>query len=222
MKKLYVYDENQSNFVTYKRKYKRWIVTVLTTLMIGFLSGLFVNIRNTELVYLTEYSSENLPIGSEVWKDSVFSNYSKRAKIYLEAKAPKSPIKAEMLTLAAHNLYDSTGILLPVELALAQAQIESSMGTKGKSPVNNPFNVGEYDNGTVMWFDNTYKGIEAYYFLIAKNYMRCKSLDMLFKNFTNCSGKRYASSLGYEEEISKQYRYIRNFIDNSIEKKKKK
>jgi hypothetical protein len=222
MRNVYMYDAEQCKFVVRKPKYKSWIVAILASLLIGFIAGNFIKITDSTLVYIFDYQTKDLPIGSEVWKDSVFKHYTERAEIYLSEKAPKSPIKAEMLTLAAHNVYDSTGVLVPVEFALAQAQIESSMGTKGKSPVNNPFNVGEYDNGTVMWFDNTYKGIEAYYFLIVKNYLRCKSLDMLFKNFTNCNGKRYASNPDYEAEISKQYYYTQKFIDNRLEEKKNK
>lgn len=194
---------------------------MLVSFSIGYLSSIFAykhyDYHNTSIVP-TDISQ--LPIGSQQWRDSVFADYERRAEIYLKLKYPKSPIKAGMLALAAHNAYDSTGILVPVEFALTQAQIESSMGTKGRSPVNNPFNIGEYDSGTVMWFDSTFDGIQAYYYFITKNYLRCKSLDMLFKNFTNCSGKRYASKPTYEGEVSNQYNYIRRFIDREVVKLK--
>lgn len=159
-----------------------------------------------------------LPIGSLGWKDSVFNEYENRAKIYLsQNKFKKTPIKAEMLRLAAYNSYELTGILLPVELALAQAKFESGMGTKGRSPINNPFNVGEYDSGTVMWFDNTYSGIEAYYFFMTKNYLSCiENLDNLFNNFVNCDGKRYASDTLYESKIRKEYKNIELYINKKI------
>ena len=216
MKKLYVYDKDDINFIPHKPNYAKRFGIFFLILAIGFVLGNMIRITDSMIIYIHDYQTKTLPIGSDIWKDSVFKQYTIRAEIYLSEKAPNSPIKPEMLTLAAHNVYDSTGILIPVEFALAQAQIESSMGTKGRSPVNNPYNVGEYDSGTVKWFNNTYEGIEAYYFLLAKNYMKCKSIDMLFKNFSNCSGKRYASNLEYEVEVSKQYYYIQKFIDNRI------
>jgi hypothetical protein len=165
--------------------------------------------------------SQELTIGSQEWKDSVFTDYELRAEIYL-SKFDDTPIEAGMLKLAAYNAYDSTGIILPVELALTQAQLESSMGTKGRSPVNNPYNVGEYDSGTVIWFDNTFDGVQAYYYLMVNNYLKCKSLKTLLKSFTNCNGNRYASKPTYEAEVKKQINYIKKYTDNEIKKKYKK
>lgn len=216
MKKLYVYDQKQIQFVPYKPNYKWHLIAATVLLTLGYVLGNVFQLTERALVYIQDYQTETMPIGSEVWKDSVFRYYEERAEIYISKKYPKSPIKPGMLALAAHNVYDSTGILIPVEFALAQAQIESSMGTKGRSPVNNPYNVGEYDSGTVKWFDNTYDGIEAYYFLLARDYMQCKSLDMLFKNYSNCNGHRYASNPNYEKELKQQYLYIQKYIDNRI------
>lgn len=222
MKKIYHFDPVTLKYKPAKGYFLRMIKMVLITSLMFFSLGYFLAFSGNSLTYIVDYQTKTLPIGSDVWKDSVFSDYEKRAKIYLTSKYPNSPIEPGMLALAAHNAYDSTGILVPVEFALTQAQLESSMGTKGRSPVNNPFNIGEYDSGTVMWFDSTFDGIQAYYYFVTRNYLKCKSLDMLFKNYTNCNGHRYASKPTYEVEVKKQYLYILNFIDKKISSKESK
>jgi len=151
------------------------------------------------------------------WIDSVFTDYNKRATIYLSRDIfENSPIKPYMLTSAAKDQYLATGVFLPVELALAQAKIESSMGTKGRSPKTNPFNIGEYDSQTAMRFKNTYEGIKAYYRFMTNNYLKCKNVDELLKQFTNCNHLRYASANGYEDKIAKEINHIRRYIDKNM------
>jgi len=212
MKRLYYFDDKSTRFIQYNRK-SYLLMTIVVSIFIGIIVG--TQLTTTITKYIS--TSNNKMIGTPEWVDSTFQNYEKRAEIYL-SKYDKSPIKPAMLRLAAHNAYDSTGVILPVELALAQAQIESSMGTKGRSPINNPFNVGEYDNGTVLYYDNTFEGIQAYYYLMCRVYLRCKDVDILFKNFTNCNGKRYASSPNYEIKVEQQFNNIQRYIDNRIYK----
>ena len=212
MKKIYYYDEKSIQFKQYSLRNK-FILFTLLSLGIGVGVGSFLSPTITQYIS----TSNNKMIGTQEWVDSTFQNYEQRAEIYLK-KFKNTPIKAHMLRLAAHNAYDSTGILLPVELALAQAQMESSMGTKGRSPKNNPYNVGEYDNGTVLYFENTFEGIQAYYYLMCRNYLGCKEVDILFKNFTNCHGNRYASKPSYEIEVEKQFLYVKKYINNRIYK----
>jgi len=166
-------------------------------------------------------SKHDIIMGSNEWKDSVFNDYQVRADLYLKRPEFKNtPIKAEVLTLAAHNAYISSGILLPVELCLAQCQWESGMGMKGRSPVNNPFNIGEYDTGTVLWFDNTFEGTQAYFNFMCNNYLKCKPLGKLFNSFTNCNNKRYASNPEYEKHVTGQYYYIKRWINKELIRKR--
>ena len=225
MFKLFKFNEVNLRYerISLFSKFKLFIYILLITLLsfcFGYFSSIIVfehyEYKQTDL-YLKDI--KHLPIGSDQWKDSLFNDYEFRAKIYLsQPKFKLSSIKAPMLRLAAYNMYEETGIVLPVELSLAQAQIESSMGTKGRSPVNNPYNIGEYDSGTVMWFNDTYDGIEAYYRFMCKNYLKCKSLDILFKSFTNCGGKRYASNPEYEVKVSSLYYSTKRYIDTEIKK----
>lgn len=198
---------------------KNWLIfKLIGFVFISFLIGYFVGYQNTPIqkeIVINKH--QVVPVGSQEWKDSVFTDYQERAAVYLNQERWKnSPIKPDMLVLAAYNAYDSSGVLLPVELALAQAQLESSMGMKGRSPDKNPYNVGEYDSGTVMWFETTFDGIQAYYYFMVRDYLKCKSINTLFKSFTNCNGKRYASNPEYEIKVSKQYDYIKRYIDNRI------
>lgn len=220
MKKKFVFNENNLSFEKVKPKIIKKILIYFFLIFSGIMIGVFINknqIDNIRFMYndfkLKEQEKDNT-IGSEEWKDSTFKMYEKRADIYL--KKVKTPIKPAMLSLAAYNVYDSLGILVPLELVLAQATLESSLGTKGRSPINNPFNVGEYDTKTVLWFDNTFDGVQAYYFLIAKNYLKCKSLNTLLKNFTNCNGRRYATKISYETELTQVINKIRKKIDKEL------
>lgn len=211
------------NFFKYYKNYIRLIIIIfiLGAVIVSLLSrvirddsNIYNSMRHKDWVMP---SKQDIIIGGTVWKDSVFRDYTKRADLYLSMRAYKnSPIKGAMLSLAAYNAYDSTGILLPVELALAQAQWESGMGTKGRSPINNPYNVGEYDSGTILWFDNTFDGIQAYFYLMCTDYLSCKSLEELFYSFTNCQGYRYASG-PYEEYIPIQYYYIKRLLTKQLQ-----
>jgi len=157
------------------------------------------------------------PANDLAWKDSTFNSYKKRADIYLNRPIFKgTPLNGDILSLCAINAYDSLGILLPVELALSQAIWESGMGREGRSPKNNPFNVGENDNGTTLYFESTFEGTQAYYYYMCRNYLRCSTLEELFYNFVNCGGKRYATYPGYEARVRESYYSIKKWIDNNI------
>jgi hypothetical protein len=221
MKKRFIF--NEQSLIFEKENYKiikKFLFYSSLGLLISVLMGFIINknkVDNIRFVYNDfkfKKQEKNYTIDPKEWKDSTFKVYEKRADVYL--KKFKTPIKPEMLSLAAYNVYDSLGILVPLELVLAQATLESSLGTKGRSPANNPFNVGEYNSRTVLLFKNTFDGVQAYYFLIAKKYLKCKSLNTLLNNFTNCNGKRYASSLNYEIELKNIIKKITKKIDKGL------
>jgi hypothetical protein len=145
-----------------------------------------------------------------------FKDYAKKAELYITNRFPNSPIKGEYLSDCAQEVYDSLGILIPVEFVLAQAQFESKMGLEGRAPTTNPFNVGEYDAYTAMRFESTIDGVRAYYFLMAKDYLVGKTVDDLLINFVNKRGLRYASNRSYEKVLKQQYEYVKLYINNRI------
>jgi hypothetical protein len=202
-----------------RKKLSYSIIIVFLLILSSFLFGMYNKIETIDKLFektLTTIVYE-LPNDKSVeYIDSLFSDYEKRANIYLsQKKFQKSPIKGFMLSTSAKDVYLITGIFLPVELALSQAQLESSMGTKGRSPDTNPFNIGEYDSGTVMTFNNTYEGVKSYYKYMTKDYLKCRPIDILLKNFTNCGGFRYAGSPDYEKRISELYFSIKKYIDKN-------
>lgn len=215
MKRFYFYDADKMSVMPVQQSFYLKIFGILVSL--SFLMFVLGRVTKPVSIEPLEEHEIKLTIGSDLWRDSVFSEQEARAELYL-ARFENTPIEAHMLRLAAENAFDSSGIVVPIELALAQAQWESSMGTRGRSPVRNPFNIGEYDNGTVMWFDSTFDGVQAYYYYITNNYLKCNSLDQLFKEFVNCSGHRYAIEETYEKIIYEQYDFIIRYIDNRIGK----
>ena len=156
--------------------------------------------------------------GKVIEDDIDWETYTKRGNIYLNRSRFKpSPISGDMLSNCAREIYKSYGVFIPVELALAQAQFESSMGLKGRSPKNNPCNLGEYSNKTVLRYKSTEDGMMAYYKLIATNYLDCgrKTIFDLFSNkFKDVNGYKYAASNTYGKRMKKQYQFIIKWIDN--------
>jgi len=221
-KQRYTYNKSTLSYEsvdTLEYKLPAAIFGGLILVILGFIAGVALErgtIKNEIVETPTITTRPDMVLGSTEWKDSVFLEYQLRADLYLSRPAFNgSPVTGELLALAAYNAYDSTGILLPVELCLAQCQWESGMGLRGKSPTNNPFNIGEYDRGTVLWYDSTFEGTQAYFYFMTNNYLSCSTIDELFKNFVNCAGYRYASS-DYESHIPEQYYFIKRWIDNRI------
>lgn len=224
LKEIYTFDKNELTFKKDK-KIKRTFVFLSIFSVVSFVFNIVMGINSgdekmyfskNELVHIPLTSESITPSRNKAWEDSTFNDYEKRAAVYLSRpEFTGTPLNAKMMTLCARNTYDSTGTLVPVELALLQAQIETSMGRAGRSPENNPFNVGETSKGTTMWFNSTFEGTQAYYFLIAKNYLRCKTIEELLLNFSNCSGHRYAEE-EYEIKVSSEYLRIKNWINRNI------
>lgn len=228
--RLYTYNEENLSYNRIPQNQKLiFILGIFSICLLSFFVGAMMGTSKTTKKFENnpELASNKFAMSKHdmnpeqlaAWKDSVFKDYAIRADLYLSRpKFQGTPLKGEMMALCARNAYDSTGVLLPVELALSQAQWESSMGREGKSPKNNPFNIGENDSGTVQWFNSTFGGTQAYYYYMCRNYLSCRTIDQLFGNFVNCNGHRYASSPTYEEHIRNQYYAIQKWINNAIDK----
>ncbi len=222
---------NKNNLEYKKISNTKIYMSVITLCGLVFLLGIFIGFsigvteEKQDGFFGDDYdgivTKESLfPTKNKTWVDSTFKDYAVRANLYLSRPIFKgTPLNGDMMALAARNAYDSTGILLPVELALVQAQWESGMGREGKSPKNNPYNIGEFDETTtVMWFNSTFDGVQKYYYTMCSEYLRCRTVEQLLVNFVNCGGLRYSPKDSYERHIHNDYVYIKRWINKNLKR----
>jgi flagellum-specific peptidoglycan hydrolase FlgJ len=146
-----------------------------------------------------------------------FEEYALRADAYLtRERFSHTAMTGQQLADAAEYTYHKLGIYVPLELALAQAQLESAFGTRGKSAETNPYNIGENDHGTTMHFKTLKAGIRGYYLVVAEDYLQHSSFEELQNNFVNGRNKRYATSTDYERKLRNQVRYIKKYVAKQL------
>lgn len=107
-----------------------------------------------------------------------------------------------------------------VKFVLAQAEIESSFGTKGlASKTRSVFNLGAFDNLSYSEIRSQYKymhpnaSIEPYLKLLNERYLVDKLESDLMLNYVDKNGARYASDELYEEKLRNKYQYIKKNTD---------
>jgi hypothetical protein len=117
---------------------------------------------------------------------------------YIKSNGEGSLLSAELI------VYLSDFYNIDIKLVLAQGQLESQFGTKGMAAkTNSVFNVGTYDNGTILY---TYKdpnhSVEPYMKLLRTKYLVGKEIsNLLNESFVDINGKRYATNITYEEKL---------------------
>lgn len=128
-------------------------------------------------------------------------------------KYPKSRIKASDLYNASLKTYEKHNIVVPAELAIAQAIVETSLGNSGVGKSrNNPYSINSRKG--YKRYKLISDGVLEYYDMMARNYLRCRSTEQLLQNFKNCKGGKYATSNKYLPYLRKIYYEIKKISDS--------
>lgn len=223
-----VYNNKTMEFEDFSIHTKKLISSLIISLFLLIslcILSLTLNINKPsekEIIYVKHsyglnYMSE---IDSLEKTDSIRKDIEDRYNAYMIAHRPSSPLanKGNVVSNAIMDSYAKNKVIIPLELLLAQCKFESSYGSRGRSPLTNPLNVFEYDNGTVKEYkdSSSYSGFYDYCDIIARKYLSSgKTVEDLFINFVNIHGKRYASAEGYEDVIRSAYYYNKKWFEEN-------
>lgn len=152
-----------------------------------------------------------------------FVKYAKICQKFIDIRKPNPlGITGEMMARSASKVFiNSPHRYVPPELALAQLAVEGGIGNPKKNitPVvtRNPFNVGNTSKSKHT-FNSVQEGIDAYYKLIANNYLgQNKTPDDLINHFVNKHNQNYVgNNSGNYEKMLNQIASQANRIANSM------
>lgn len=151
--------------------------------------------------------------GSDVFTDidltteEGYKMYAEICDIFIRSRKPNLlNITGDMLASSAKRTFEKRNKYIPPELALGQLAAEGGIGNPDAStpPIKtkNPFNVGNTDKGGRINHSSVQSGIDAYYELIAKDYIgKGRTAQDLINNFVNHDNSRYAGAPAYEKVV---------------------
>ena len=140
--------------------------------------------------------------------DEGYKNYAKICQRFIDSNPPNLlGITGDMMAKSAKGAFIRHNKYVPPELALAQLKAEGGISNPNPQsrPIRtkNPYNFRNTDKGGDYNMTSVEAGIDAYYNLIAKNYLgKGKTANDLVKDFTNHNGNRYASAGNYEQVLN--------------------
>lgn len=144
----------------------------------------------------------------DLMTDEGYSKYSAICDKFIKTRQPNLlEINGDMMAGSAKRAFEKYHKYVPPELALAQLATEGGIGNSNPDsrPIKtkNPFNVGNTDDGSNIDMGAVQEGINAYYNLIARNYLgKGKSAKDLVQDFVNHDGNHYATAGTYEKLVN--------------------
>ena len=153
--------------------------------------------------------------------DEGYKMYSKICDTFIKTKSSNLlNITGDMMASSAKKVFEKRNKYVPPELALAQLAAEGGVGNSDPTSkairTKNPMNVGNMDDGSTIDHNSVQSGIDAYYNLIAKDYIgKGRTAQDLIKNFVNHQNSRYAKSTNYEAAVGSIARQV-NKIAKSL------
>ena len=144
----------------------------------------------------------------DLMTDEGYSKYSQICDKFIKTRQPNLlEINGDMMAGSAKRAFEKYHKYVPPELALAQLATEGGIGNSDPNsrPIRtkNPFNVGNTDDGSNIDMGAVQEGINAYYNLIARNYLgKGKSAKDLVQDFVNHDGNHYATAGTYEKLVN--------------------
>jgi|MesohylFT_1024984.scaffolds.fasta_scaffold04674_4 hypothetical protein len=144
----------------------------------------------------------------DLMTDEGYSKYSEICDKFIKTRQPNLlEINGGMMAGSAKRAFEKYHKYVPPELALAQLATEGGIGNSNPDsrPIRtkNPFNVGNTDDGSNIDMGAVQEGINAYYNLIARNYLgKGKSAKDLVQDFVNHDGNHYATAGTYEKLVN--------------------
>ena len=164
--------------------------------------------------------------GSDVFTDldltteEGYKMYSEICDVFIKSRTPNLlNITGDMMASSAKRTFEKRNKYIPPELALGQLAAEGGIGNPDANSLpiktKNPFNVGNTDDGSTIDHSSTQSGIDAYYNLIAKDYIgKGRTAQDLINNFVNQKNLRYAGAPNYEKVVGSIARQVNKIAKN--------
>jgi peptidoglycan hydrolase-like protein with peptidoglycan-binding domain len=164
--------------------------------------------------------------GSDIFTDldltteEGYEMYSKICDTFIKTRKPNFlNITGDMMASSAKRAFEKYNKYVPPELALGQLAAEGGIGNSNPEvlPIKtkNPFNVGNTDDGGKVDHSSVQSGIDAYYNLIAKDYIgKGRTAQDLVYNFVNHRNARYAGAPNYEKVVGSIARDVNKIAKN--------